>query len=291
MGKGSGSVTTFSLADGFITIDQHTEMIEAGTSVPVTLLDRRLRVADLVVIGSHCVGLDYLLSLLRREGFPVKTMHVGSTGGLAAAKRGECDIAGMHLLDPATGEYNRTFVTDDLELVTGYRRHQCLVFRPGDPRFSGKSAHDAVAAALADPACTMVNRNAGSGTRILIDQLLENAAAGLTGGPSAAGLEVAELQERTDDQSVLPTVPPGYGIQARSHNAVAAAVSQGRADWGLAIDTVARSYGLAIIAVRDEHYDFVIPRTRRDRPAVQRFRQLLQEAAVRERLGTMGFGV
>ena len=183
IGKGSGSVTTFSLADGFLTIDQHTEIVDAGTVVDVTLLDPHLRPADLVVIGSHCVGLDYLLSLLRREGLTVKTMHVGSTAGLAAARRGECDLAGLHLLDPATGKYNRPYVTDKLDLVSGYRRLQCIVYRPGDARFTGKTAEEAVASALADPDCTMVNRNAGSGTRILIDQLLETGGVGRTSSP------------------------------------------------------------------------------------------------------------
>ena len=292
IGKGSGSVTTFSLADGFITIDQHTEIVEAGTPVSVTLLDPHLRVADLVVIGSHCVGLDYVLSLLRREGLSIKTMHVGSTAGLAAAKRGECDIAGMHLLDPVTGEYNRPFVTDDLELLPGYRRRQCLVFRPGDPRFSGKSLDAALAAALADPGCTMVNRNAGSGTRIVIDELLERAAAvGRISNPSESKSQVDAARERTDWKSVLRAAPPpGYGVQAKSHNAVAAAVAQGRADWGVAIDTVAREYGLEATPVRDEHYDFVIPRSRRGRAAVERFVALINEAAVRERLAGMGFG-
>jgi putative molybdopterin biosynthesis protein len=221
----------------------------------------------------------------------IKTMHVGSTAGLAAAKRGECDVAGIHLLDPASGEYNRPFLSDELEFVPGYRRCQSFVFRPGDPRFTGKSADEAVAAARADPACTMVNRNAGSGTRILIDQLLENAMVGRTGSPSASGDRVAAAPERTDYQSVLRTRPPGYGVQARSHNAVAAAVAQGRADWGLAIDTVARQYGLAAIPVRDEHYDFVVPRSRGERTAVQRFCALLRDHSVRQHLAGRGFGV
>lgn len=208
MGKGSGSVTTFSLADGFIRVDEQTEIVEPGSEVSVTLLDREMKPADLVVIGSHCVGLDAILGHLRREGLTVKTMHVGSLAGLNAARRGECDLAGMHLLDPETGEYNRPYVTDGLELVRGYRRLQCLVYRPGDDRFASKPPVEAVRTALADPDCMMINRNTGSGTRALIDRLL-------------------------DDAGYDPEQPPaGYGIQAKSHNAVAAAVRQGRADWG-----------------------------------------------------------
>jgi hypothetical protein len=94
-------------------------------------------------------------------------------GGLAAAKRGECDIAPVHLMEPETGEYNRPFLVQGLELVSGYRRLQGIVFRPEDPRFRGhRSALDAVALALTEPESVMVNRNAGSGTRILIDRVL-----------------------------------------------------------------------------------------------------------------------
>ncbi len=264
MGKGSGSVTTFSQADGFITIGQHTEQIEAGSEVDVTLLGRSLEPADLVVIGSHCVGLDLLLGELHRLGWRTKSLYVGSTGGLTAAKRAECDIAGMHLLDSATDEYNRPFLTKDLRLLIGYRRMQGIVFRPGDARFANRTLAAAVAAALQDSQCTMVNRNVGSGTRILIDQLLSGQ---LLGGQQ----------------------PPGYAVQAKSHNAVAAAVAQGRADWGVAIDIVAKLYGLSFIPLREEHYDFAIPAARWDRPAVTQFRQLLADETIRARLCELGF--
>ncbi|HTO48264.1 MAG TPA: molybdopterin biosynthesis protein, partial [Burkholderiales bacterium] len=138
MGKGSGSVTTFSGADGFITIDQHTEILDAGARVAVQLLGHRLEPADLVIIGSHCVGLDLLVGELIRSGMRAKSLYVGSMGGLAAAKRGECDLAGIHLLDPATGEYNRPMLTDALTLVPGYGRMQGIVYRAGDSRFEGK---------------------------------------------------------------------------------------------------------------------------------------------------------
>ncbi|HRP30023.1 MAG TPA: substrate-binding domain-containing protein [Burkholderiaceae bacterium] len=180
-------------------------------------------------------------------------------GGLKAAQRGECDIASVHLMDPASGEYNRPLLTDTLTLIPGYRRLQGIVHRADDARFAGKTAEAAIAAALADPDCAMVNRNAGSGTRILIDKLL---------GAHR---------------------PPGYGVQTKSHNAVAAAVAQGRADWGLAIDTVARQYGLAFIPVQDEQYDFIVPKARLGRPAVQAFRALLDDPEVRAQLAALGF--
>jgi putative molybdopterin biosynthesis protein len=259
MGKGSGSVTTFSRADGFIVIDQQTEQLKADSEVEVHLLSHDVRPADLVVIGSHCVGLDLLLSELAQKGFTCKVLHVGSQGGLVAASRGECDIAGVHLLDQNTGQYNQPFLTEGLTLTTGYGRRQGLVFRPDDEHFRGKSLEDCLSTATTDPECLMINRNAGSGTRILIDQLL-------------AG-----------------TKPPGYAVQAKSHNAVAAAVLQGRADWGIAIDTVAKAHGLKFVPYRDEQYDFVIPMSRLERPSVKAFKQLLQDETMREKLRDAGF--
>jgi len=259
LGKGSGSVTTFSHADGFITIGPQTEIVEAGSVVDVHLLSSTLEPADLVVIGSHCVGLDLLVSELSRRGVSAKVLNVGSMGGLAAAERGECDVAGMHLLDEKTGEYNRPLLTPDVELISGYRRMQSFVYRPGDSRFEGGTAEQAVSAAVADDECVMVNRNAGSGTRILIDRLL--------GG----------------------TKPAGYAVQAKSHNAVAAAIAQNRADWGVAIDSVADKYGLACLPIQEEHYDFAVPKSRANRPAVAAFRELLNEPGIQKRLSELGF--
>jgi putative molybdopterin biosynthesis protein len=236
------------------------ESLAAGTPVEVQLIGTSQRLADLVVIGSHCIGLDVITARLQAEGISVKLLNVGSMGGLAAAKRGECDIAPIHLMDPATGEYNRPLLTPELELIEGYRRLQGIVFRRGDGRFLGRSVQEAIAAAAADPDCIMVNRNAGSGTRILTDRLLAGAK------------------------------PSGYWSQPKSHNAVAVAVAQNRADWGVAIESVARQYDLGFLPLQDEHYDFAVPKARLERPAVQRFRAVLQDATVREALRTLGFG-
>jgi putative molybdopterin biosynthesis protein len=259
MGKGSGSVTSFSRADGFVTIGRHEEIVEAGAIVDVQLLTGEFRMADLVVIGSHCVGLDFLLGQLQDRGFQTKFMSVGSSAGLQAALRGECDLAGMHLLDPKTGRYNEPYLTPELTLIRGYGRLQGIVFRHGDPRFEGRAATEALRQVLRDPECMMVNRNQGSGTRMLIDRLLEGAE------------------------------PPGYPVQASTHNAVAAAVAQRRADWGVAIEWVARAGGLGFLPLEDEQYDFVVPRSRLQRPAVIAFREVLADPTVRTQLMTMGF--
>jgi putative molybdopterin biosynthesis protein len=259
--RGSGSVTAFSQADGFIAVGRHVEKLAADTPVSVQRIGRARRIADLTVIGSHCTGLDLIVGRLEREGLSVKLINVGSMGGLAAARRGECDVAPIHLMDSQTGEYNRPFLSGELELVRGYRRLQGLVFRKGDSRFEGRTIEDAVAAVTSDPDCLMVSRNAGSGTRVLIDRLLGGAR------------------------------PPGYWSQPRSHNAVAAAVAQKRADWGLTIASVARQYDLGFIPLQDEHYDFVVPRARLSRAPVKRFRDLLNDGPLRAALAAMGFGV
>jgi putative molybdopterin biosynthesis protein len=259
MGKGSGSVTTFSRADGFVTIPRHTEIVESGTSVRVRLIGRGRQPADLVVIGSHCVGLDYLLTELQRRGITSKLLMVGSTAGLQAAKRGECDLAGIHLLDGASGEYNRPFLNDAVSLIEGYVRAQGILYRRGDVRFENRTPGEIVAMASRDSSKVMVNRNQGSGTRILIDRLLAGA------------------------------TPSGYAVQPGNHSAVAAAIVQHRADWGVAIETVARSSDLGFIPIQDEHYDFVVPTSRRNRPEVCAFIELLHDKATQEKLVELGF--
>jgi len=255
--KGSGSVTAFSQADGFLAIDALASALDAGSDAEVTLIGRT-RMPDLVIMGSHCVALDAVLGRLADQGFAARTLAIGSQGGVTAAERGECDLAPVHLLDPAGQTYNRHLVRPGIALVPGWRRMQGFVFRAGDARFAGKTAAQALAAALADPDCLMVNRNAGAGTRILIDRLL--------GG----------------------TRPAGYANQPKSHNAVAAAVAQGRADWGIAIATVARLYGLEFLPVAPEHYDFLLVESRKERPAVQAFLAALRDPAVRARIAALG---
>ncbi len=253
MGKGSGSVTAFSRADGFVRIPRNTEIVEADSEIPVTLVGGELAVPDLVVIGSHCLGLDLVAAALTREGFRVKVMAVGSQGGLAAARRGECDVAPIHLLDPATETYNTPFLDDSLRRLPGYTRLQGVVTRTDDTRD--------ISALLADESLRMVNRNRGSGTRVLIDGLL------------------GELR------------PPGFAYEPRSHFAVAAAVAQKRADWGVTIETVARQANLRFRRLRPEEYDFAVPVNRWDRPAVRALRRLLEpDTPLRSELEALGFG-
>jgi putative molybdopterin biosynthesis protein len=187
-----------------------------------------------------------------------RSLALGSLGGLASLRRGECDLAPIHLLDPQTGHYNRTFLIDGMDLIPGWRRMQGIVHRRDDARFANlDDPRQAAAAALADPDCLMVNRNHGACTRVLIDQLL--------GGRQ----------------------PPGYWNQPRSHNAVAAAVAQGRADWGVAIRPVADANGLGFIALAEEHYDFAVAEKPRAPEAIAAFRRAISEAGAA--LDAIGF--
>jgi putative molybdopterin biosynthesis protein len=209
-------------------------------------------------MGSHCIALDAVLGALAERGFAARTIAVGSMGGVAAAERGECDLAPVHLVDPTSGRYNAHLLRPGLTLVKGWQRMQGFVHRRDDARFAGFSAADAIKAALADPGFLMVNRNAGAGTRVLIDRLLGGAR------------------------------PAGYSNQPRSHNAVAAAVAQRRADWGIAIESVARLYGLAFLPIAPEDYDFLVVESRRERAPVAAFLAALRDETVREKIRALG---
>ena len=256
--KGSGSVSAFSQADGFIEVDALASALDAGTCAEVTLIGNAARAPDLVVMGSHDLALDAVMGALAARGLSVRTIAIGSLGGVAAAQRGECDLAPVHLVDPQTGLYNKHLLAPGLSLVRGWQRMQGILYRPGDARFEGKNADEALRAALADTGCLMVNRNAGSGTRVLIDRLL-------------AGKK-----------------PPGHANQPRSHNAVAAAIAQKRADWGIAIEPVARFYQLAFLPIAPEDYDFLLVESRRERPAVQAFLAALRDEDIKKRVHSLG---
>jgi putative molybdopterin biosynthesis protein len=249
VGKGSGAVTAFAQADGFLTVPALADSVAGGTRAEVTLFGGHVAAPRLAVIGSHCLGLDAVVGRLLDRGVTARVMAMGSQGGLAALRRLECDIAPIHLLDPGSGTYNLPFLADGMRLIPGWRRMQGLVHRPGDPRIEGRAAHEALAALLADPEAILVNRNQGSGTRVLMDRLLNGAR------------------------------PPGYWNQPASHNAVAASVAQGRADWGMAIRPVAEALGLGFLPVADEHYDFAVRQEPRDPGALAAFEAALAESA------------
>ena len=259
-GKGSGSITGFARADGFMEIPRTTEMLEAGEDTTIHLLGESTRPSDLMIIGSHCVGLDFLLGEMQKRGVSCKFLAVGSMGGILAAQRGECDLAGTHLLDEASNQYNSHLLTAELTLIKGYHRSQGLLFRKDDSRFAlvKQNFQETIRQLMEDQNVRMINRNLGSGTRVLLDRLL-------------AGQR-----------------PSGFFQEAKSHNSVAAAITHKRADWGIAIRSVAEDSGLDFFPMQDEEYDFIIPNKRLNRPEVRQFINLLQEANIQTQLNKLG---
>ena len=257
VGKGSGAVTAFAQADGFLTVPALVDSLPPGTRAEVTLFGSGVAAPRLAVIGSHCLGLDAVVGRLVERGMTARILATGSQGGLAALARRECDIAPIHLFDPATDRFNTPYLAQGMRLIPGWRRMQGLVFRAGDGRIEGKGLAEALASLLADPEAIMVNRNQGAGTRVLIDRLLSGAR------------------------------PQGYWNQPNSHNAVAAAVAQGRADWGVAIRPAAEALGLGFLPVAEEHYDFAVWQDPRDAAALEAFEAALGESG--EALRALGF--
>ncbi len=257
LGAGSGSVSTFSRADGFIRIPRHQERIDAGEELSVQLIGSETEPADLVAIGSHCLGLDLLLSRLARQGFRTKNVLVGSLAGINAQKRGEGDVCGTHLLDEKTGVYNKSFMPTASVVVGGYGRRQGLVFRKDDMRFVGKTLAE-IEDVIRTEGPRMVNRNQGSGTRVLLDRLLKGAQ------------------------------PEGFHAEAGSHHAVAAAVSQGRADWGMTLDILAKNHDLEFVFVQTETYELIVDKDHQDRPAVRALAALFANKETQDELRALG---
>jgi len=196
-------------------------------------------------------------------------IHVGSSAGVEACTRGEADLAGVHLLDPTTGVYNRAALERLGErgvLIRGYVRRQGIYYR----KDAFPEAEPSLEALAHAPGLRMLNRTRGSGTRVLLDLLLDGIA-----------------RESRADPAALRAAIPGYEAETRSHNAVAAAVASGRADWGLGIEAVAVGYDLGFAPLRDEEYDFLALRDRLDRGPVQAFLEVLQSPEFQNALGAL----
>ena len=266
--SGSGAITTLAEADGFIEIPENRTFIESGEPVLVKLFSSELKPADIMIIGSHCVGIDILLELLREKHPDItsKVINVGSSGGLAAIRRGEADIAGVHLLDEETGEYNIPFlkrhgVHEKAVLVRGYNRQQGLIVAKGNPKGITKLQD------ITRNDISFINRNPGSGTRILLDMNLKKIA-----------------REREVSFKEIAAKVKGYQFEAKSHTSVALAVLQGKADVGLGIKAVADRYGLDFIPIADEKYDFVVPKNRLQKQPIQAFMTTLKSEKFKEEL-------
>jgi putative molybdopterin biosynthesis protein len=263
--RGAGAVTTMTEADGFLRVGADLEGVAAGAPVQVELLRPLAEVErTVVVVGSHDMCLDVLADLLRArgDGFRLSSSHVGSLGGLLAVRRGVCHLAGSHLLDPEDGSYNHKaiarYVRDvEVELVHFVEREQGLIVLPGNPR--GIVGLDD----LVRDGVTFVNRQAGSGTRVLLDRQLQ-----------LAGID--------------PDRIAGYSFEEYTHMAVAIAVQSGAADAGLGIRAAAVALGLDFIPVAQERYDLVIPVEHRDHPGVEAVLSLIRSPEFVRRIEALG---
>lgn len=263
--RGAGQITSITEADGIIRIPAQLEGVAEGEPVKAELL-RPLQAIDdtLVVVGSHDNTLDLLADELRaqRSRLRLSSSHVGSMGGLMAVKRGVCHLAGTHLLDEQDGTYNISYINKYLpgvkvRLVHLVMRDQGLMVPAGNPKgISGIKD-------LARPEVTLINRQGGSGTRILLDYRLK-----------AMG--------------VSPDSIAGYTNEEFTHMAVGAAVLSGAADVGLGIFAAAKALDLEFIPVVTEQYDLLIPENHFETTAIQEMIAVIRSERFKARVLALG---
>ncbi|MCG2862883.1 MAG: molybdopterin biosynthesis protein [Vulcanisaeta sp.] len=260
----SGAISTLAFADGYIVIPETVEYLESGDEVEVTLFTHQYVPSNLYIVGSHDIGLDVLIPMLP-SFVKARVINVGSMGGLYAVKRGEADVAGIHLVDEETGQYNIPYMVkygvNNAVLVRGYLREQGLIVPRGNPK-NINGVEDLLRGDV-----RIVNRNKGAGTRFLLDMKLREIA-------SKMGVSFEDLVKKIN----------GYYYEVRTHTAVAAAVAQGKADVGIGIRAAAAMYGLDFIPLGWESYDFAIPIDRLDKESVKAFLNLLRSNEFKERL-------
>ncbi len=259
--KGGGTKLT---DDGKRLLKRYVEFFEKLTKskFDVSEADLRIRMPDLVYMGSHDPAVEYVIGLLKDLGVrEVEVLWVGSGCGLAALTLGETDIAGVHLYDPETGEYNipylkKYWLSDYAVVIRGYMRELGVVHRLGE----SASINDIIEGMLKGY-LKYVNRNRGSGTRIFADHFMVKYASEL-----GLNVKLEELKHRIK----------GYDLELNTHNDVASAVARGDADVGFTIRLVAEGYGLNFIPITWEHFDFIVPRDRLEKSSVRTFISLLR---------------
>lgn len=265
LSRGSGVVSSFMKADGILEVPQGMEGYEAGSEVTVRLLCPASKLENtLVVIGSHDPLLDELGDMMHLEDDAVymSSAHVGSMGGIMAVRRGEAHAAGCHLLDTETGAYNIAFMKKyfphgGVKLIRCVGRQQGLMVQKGNPLGITGFAD------IAKAGLRYVNRQKGSGTRILTDYLVK--------------------QNNLDADQIY-----GYDREELTHTSVAAQIVSGSADAGMGIYSAAKLYDLDFIPICIEEYDLIIPDHAWDTPQVQQMLRTLRSAAFREKILAMG---
>ena len=265
LSRGAGVVSSFMKADGILEVPQGTEGYEAGEEVQVRLLSTPEKLQNtLVVIGSHDPLLDEVADMMHRADPTVfmSSSHVGSMGGIMAIRRGEAHAGGCHLLDTETGVYNLSFLkkyfpNGGIRLVRCVGRQQGLMLAKGNP-LDIKGFAD-----IAKNGVRYVNRQKGSGTRVLMDYLCEQYA-----------VNVSDIY--------------GYEREELTHTSVAAQIANGSADAGMGIYSAAQLYDLDFLPICIEEYDLIIPDHAWETPVVQQLIATLKSPAFREKMLAMG---
>lgn len=265
LSRGAGVTMSLVRADGMLRVPRLQEGFHEGETVPVELLRPVSELEEtLVCIGSHDLTLDVLSSHMKAKGGQggIASAHVGSLAGILSLRKGEAHFAGIHLLDPETGEYNRSYLQRflpgrDVALMNLVYRTQVLIVPNGNP-LNIKTLAD-----LVKPGVRFINRQGGSGTRVLLDYLLQK-------------------QGLTKDQII------GYEREEFTHLAVAVAVASGAADVGLGIQSAAEALGLDYILVGEERYDLAIPREFLEEPRMKEMIEVIQSKAFQEDVLALG---
>jgi putative molybdopterin biosynthesis protein len=234
--RGAGVITSLSKADGILRIPRLAEGVMEGEEVTVELFREEKEIENrIVMIGSHDLTLDLLATHLSRKcpQFSLSSTHAGSMGGLIAVQKGRAHLAGTHLFDPETGQYNLTYIKrifgeTRVHLIHLVLRQQGLLVAPGNPK-NIREVQD-----LTRDEIVFVNRQRGSGTRMLLDHLLQ-------------------------EHGIDPGTIRGYEREEFTHMAVAVAVLSASADVGVGIYAAARALGLSFVPLTMEQYDLVIP--------------------------------
>ncbi len=263
--KGAGSITTLTRANAMIEIPENAEGVEEGTRAMIELLREEEDISrTLLCIGSHDLALDILKDMLQRRhpAFYLYSNHVGSLGGLMAIKKGLAHMAGTHLLDPTSGEYNMSYVKRYLAdvpvaLVTLTHRQQGLMVLPGNPK--GIAGIED----LARRDVTFINRQSGSGTRVLLDYHLDK-----------AGIDPDQIH--------------GYQDEEYTHMAVAVDILSNKADTGLGILSAARALGLEFIPLAEERYDLAVPMVQMGHPGVKALLEIISSQDFRSKIEGLG---
>jgi len=263
--RGAGTVTSITQADGIVRVGADIEGFRPDEEIPVELLRPLAEIErNIVAVGSHDLSLDVIADLLHRQQtcLSLSSSHVGSLAGIMAIKNGRCHLAGAHLLDPEEGSYNTSYIAKHLgdvpvRLVNLVTREQGLMVLRGNPRAIAGFED------LTRDGITFINRQGGSGTRVLLDYELER-----------RGVSAGDIS--------------GYETEEFTHMAVAVAVVSGAADVGLGVMSAARALDLDFVPVTSERYDLVIPEVFYDSPPLRRLLDVIRSPEFARRVEELG---